>query len=68
MTPETLAKYRAAAEAARITIRIVHHPEPHAVPHVTFSDGRVTTSWEDFHAARRLQRPELYAGAQDRAA
>ncbi len=68
MTPETLALYRDAAEAAHVTIRIVHRPEPRAVPHVRFPDGRVSESWSDFHAARRIQRPELYGAAEEHAA
>jgi len=51
----------------QVSIRIVHDPEPHAVPHVRFSDGRISASWEDFHAVRRHQRPDLYA-AEERVA
>ena len=64
MTPQTPTLDRDAAEATHIAIRIVHHPEPHAVPHVSFPDGSVSTSWDDFHAARRRQPPELYAEVQ----
>lgn len=53
---------------AQVTIRIVHHPEPHAVPCVRFPDGRVSSTWEDFHAVRRLQRPELYGSVREQVA
>ncbi len=54
--------------AAQVSIRVVHRPEPHAVPYVHFPDGRVSTSWETFHAVRRRQRPELYEDAAAQAA
>lgn len=46
---------------ATVSIRIVRDPDPRAVPDIVFADGRRSSSWEDFHAVRRVQRPELYA-------
>jgi hypothetical protein len=46
---------------ARVSLRIVRDPDPRPIPDVVFPDGRRSSSWEDFHAVRRAQRPDLYA-------